>query len=119
MPGDTLSGILHMMYGIGYRNARYASAKDQALAHNPHIRHPDRIRAGDILRLTADVLTVKNIGMEPERDMASEAVLACRAKGYQVSAVKVDRDGNPHASLIRRVVFPPCTAGHRCVNKTA
>lgn len=47
----------------------------------------------------ADVLTVKNIGMELARDLASEAVLACRARGYQVSAVLVDRDGNLRASL--------------------
>jgi len=47
----------------------------------------------------ADVLTVKNIGMELARDLASEAVLACRAKGYQVSAVVVDRNGNLRAAL--------------------
>lgn len=48
---------------------------------------------------TADVLSVKNIGMELARDLASEAVTACRAKGYQVSAVVVDRNGNLRAAL--------------------
>ena len=47
----------------------------------------------------SDVLTVKNIGMELARDIASKAVEVCRAQGYQVSAVVVDRDGNLRAAL--------------------
>ena len=46
-----------------------------------------------------DVLSVKNIGMELARDIASEAVLTCRKLGYQVSAVVVDRNGIVRASL--------------------
>lgn len=46
-----------------------------------------------------DVLTVKNIGMELARDIASEAVTVCRKKGYQVSAVVVDRNGLTRAVL--------------------
>ena len=46
-----------------------------------------------------DVLTVKKIGMELARDIASEAVLECRKMGYQVSAVVVDRSGNLQAAI--------------------
>jgi uncharacterized protein GlcG (DUF336 family) len=46
-----------------------------------------------------DVLSVRNIGMELARDIASETVLACRAQGYQVSAVVVDRNGIVRAAL--------------------
>lgn len=46
-----------------------------------------------------DVLTVKNIGMELARDIASDAVRACREMGYQVSAVVVDRSGLTRAVL--------------------
>lgn len=46
-----------------------------------------------------DVLTVKNIGMELARDIASNAVKACREMGYQVSAVVVDRNGLTRAVL--------------------
>jgi uncharacterized protein GlcG (DUF336 family) len=46
-----------------------------------------------------DTLTVKTIGMELARDMANDAVLACRKAGYQVSAVVVDRGGNMMAAL--------------------
>ncbi|MCF6208572.1 MAG: heme-binding protein [Ghiorsea sp.] len=46
-----------------------------------------------------EIITVKNIGMDLARDLANQAVLACRAKGYQVSAVVVDRSGNLRASL--------------------
>ena len=49
--------------------------------------------------LAGDVLGVKNIGMELARDLASEAVLACRESGYQVSAVVVDRNGIVRATL--------------------
>jgi len=47
----------------------------------------------------ADVLTVKNIGMELGRDLVNEAVKACRGMGYQVSAVVVDRNGIMRAAL--------------------
>ncbi len=46
-----------------------------------------------------DVLTEKNIGMELARDIANEAVLACRKDGYNVSAVVVDRYGIERATL--------------------
>jgi len=46
-----------------------------------------------------DSLTVKTIGMELARDIANESVIACRKKGYQVSAVVVDRNGLIQAAL--------------------
>ena len=46
-----------------------------------------------------DVLSVKTIGMELARDIASAAVLACREQGYQVSAVVVDRNGSVRAAM--------------------
>ena len=41
----------------------------------------------------ADVVEVKGIGMDLARDIADEAVKACKAQGYNVSAVVVDRHG--------------------------
>lgn len=56
--------------------------------------------SGATFQATAnDVLTVKNIGMELARDIASNAVKACREMGYQVSAVVVDRNGLTRAVL--------------------
>lgn len=49
--------------------------------------------------LAEDVLEEKNIGMELARDLASEAVLACRENGYSVSAVVVDKHGNQRVAL--------------------
>ena len=46
-----------------------------------------------------DVVQDKSIGMDLARDIANEAVLACRKSGYQVSAVVVDRHGLLRASL--------------------
>ncbi len=46
-----------------------------------------------------DVFSTRNIGMELARDIASEAVLACRKKGYQVAAVVVDRSATLRAAL--------------------
>jgi len=40
-----------------------------------------------------DTFSIKNIGLDLARDLATEAVNACRKKGYQVSAVVVDRNG--------------------------
>lgn len=47
----------------------------------------------------ADVLEVRRMGFALARDIADAAVLACRDKGYQVSAVVVDRDGIVQAVL--------------------
>lgn len=47
----------------------------------------------------ADTITTKNVGMEMARDLASEAILACRKNGYHVSAVVVDRHANVRAVL--------------------
>jgi uncharacterized protein GlcG (DUF336 family) len=40
-----------------------------------------------------DSITVKTIGLELATDIASETITACRKKGYQISAVVVDRSG--------------------------
>lgn len=47
----------------------------------------------------ADALDVKQISMELAMDVARESVLACRAKGYNVAAVVVDRSGSVQAVL--------------------
>jgi len=46
-----------------------------------------------------DVVTDKSIGMELARDIANEAIMACRKQGYNVGAVVVDRYGLVRASL--------------------
>ena len=46
-----------------------------------------------------DLLTVKTIGMELARDIASESIKACRKQGFQVSAVVVDRNGLVQVAL--------------------
>lgn len=46
-----------------------------------------------------DVFTIKTIGMELARDIASETVLACRKQGYAVSAAVVDRNAVLKAAL--------------------
>lgn len=47
----------------------------------------------------ADVVTDKSIGMDLARDIANEAIQACRKDGYHVSAVVVDRHGLVRAAL--------------------
>lgn len=49
--------------------------------------------------MAADVLSTKNIGMDLARDLVNQAVLECRAAGYQVSAVVVDRNGILRAAI--------------------
>ena len=51
------------------------------------------------LLYAGDSLTVRTIGMELARDIASESINACRKSGYQVSAVVVDRNGQIQAAL--------------------
>lgn len=47
----------------------------------------------------ADIVSDKSIGMELARDIANEAIMACRADGYHISAVVVDRHGLLRAAL--------------------
>ncbi len=58
------------------------------------------VLAGTTLTLqAADVVKEHSIGMELARDIASETINACREKGYNVSAVVVDRHGLLRAAL--------------------
>lgn len=50
------------------------------------------VQAGDIVK-------DKSIGMDLARDIANEAVIACRKKGYHVAVVVVDRFGLMRAAL--------------------
>ena len=47
----------------------------------------------------ADAVTDINIGMDLARDVADEAINACREQGYHISAVVVDRSGSIRAAL--------------------
>jgi len=51
------------------------------------------------LSFAEDVITHRYIGMDLARDLANEAVSACRKDGYHVSAVVVDRFGILRAAL--------------------
>jgi len=46
-----------------------------------------------------DLLLVRQIGLELARDIAMDAIEACRKDGYTVSAVVLDRAGNVQAAL--------------------
>lgn len=49
--------------------------------------------------IAKDIVVDKSIGMDLARDVANEAVIACRKAGYHVSAVVVDRHGLLRAAL--------------------
>ncbi|MGD8712332.1 MAG: heme-binding protein [Thiohalophilus sp.] len=46
-----------------------------------------------------EVVNVKRISMDLAAEIAGTAVRACREKGYQVSAVVVDRNGNTQIAM--------------------
>src|SRR5574340_1514775 len=52
-----------------------------------------------VLAARPDVVPVKQIGLELARDVAMDAIEACRGNGYNVSAVVLDRAGNIQAAL--------------------
>lgn len=47
----------------------------------------------------SDLIATKQMSMELAREIATRAVEACRAQGYQVAAVVVDRGAAPQAVL--------------------
>lgn len=46
-----------------------------------------------------DVITVRKMSMELAATIADKAVLVCRKQGYQVTAVVVDRNGEPQVMM--------------------
>jgi len=65
--GDTLSGIIQSMFGYAQNDSRYAETVSHLLTLNPQLKNPDRIRAGDMLRLgiLPTVLTAKTTSPHP------------------------------------------------------
>jgi uncharacterized protein GlcG (DUF336 family) len=53
-----------------------------------------------------DLITVKQISLELARDLAMKAVETCRASGYNISAVVLDRAGNVQAALRDTLAAP-------------
>lgn len=51
------------------------------------------------LSAAADLLPVKQLGMELARDIATLTIEACRKDGYNISAVVLDRAGNVQVAL--------------------
>ena len=49
--GDTLSGIIHRMFGYLPNHARYTETLKHLLTLNPQIKNPHQIKYGDMLRL--------------------------------------------------------------------
>ena len=49
--GDTLSAIISKMFGYAPGDSRYAGALAHIKALNPHIKNPNRIVSGELLRL--------------------------------------------------------------------
>lgn len=47
----------------------------------------------------SDVFTQKNIGLEAANDIALKSIKICREKGYNVSAVVVDKHGNIRSAM--------------------
>jgi uncharacterized protein GlcG (DUF336 family) len=57
------------------------------------------LTAASVQATQQDVVNTKLMSMELARDIAQRAVEACRAQGYQVSAVVVDRGGAPQVVM--------------------
>lgn len=49
--GDTLSSIIHKMFGYTSRDSRYQTTIEYLQSLNPHLIDPNKIRYGDTLRL--------------------------------------------------------------------
>lgn len=86
--GDTLTGILQRIYDVGESDPRHARSLEHLLALNPHIRNPNSIRAGDVLRLTESLPEDARQGYNPPRSviaapLISEGVSDANRAGFQ------------------------------------
>jgi uncharacterized protein GlcG (DUF336 family) len=62
--------------------------------------------ASSCLGAPPDIITVRQISMELARDIAMKAIETCRASGYNISAVVLDRAGNIQAALRDTLAAP-------------
>jgi uncharacterized protein GlcG (DUF336 family) len=62
--------------------------------------------ASPALAAQPDLIPVKQISLELARDIAMYAIEACRASGYNISAVVLDRAGNIQAALRDALAAP-------------
>lgn len=78
-PGDNLTRIIGQFYDTGPSGGAYSAHLNQILALNPHIRNPDMIHAGTLLRLMARPASVAAVTplnrMEPPRSALAAARL--------------------------------------------
>lgn len=57
------------------------------------------VAAVPVSAVAEDIINVRRMTMELAVEIANGSVMACRAEGYQVSAVVVDRTGNLQAAM--------------------
>ena len=57
---------------------------------------------------SGDIISVKRLGMPLAARLAQKAVTVCQGRGYQVTAVVVDRGGNPQV-MMRNTLAPRFT----------
>ncbi|MGN0920194.1 MAG: hypothetical protein ACI4NJ_00555 [Cellvibrio sp.] len=62
--GESLSLIIAKFYGIGPRSHQYKKCIDGIMAINPHIKNPNMIKAGAILRLMPDLSSKVVVGSQ-------------------------------------------------------
>ncbi|MGO9443187.1 MAG: GlcG/HbpS family heme-binding protein [Thiobacillaceae bacterium] len=62
--------------------------------------------ASSCLAAQPDIITVRQISLELARDIAMKAIETCRASGYNISAVVLDRSGNIQAALRDTLAAP-------------
>ncbi len=72
--GDTLSAIIFKMFGYTPSDSRYAGTLAHIMSLNPHVRNPDKIVAGDMLRL--DVIPQAKVVARPTPVIRPPAIIS-------------------------------------------
>lgn len=96
---DTLSSILQTIYGVSQSDPQYSRYLQYLLALNPHIKNPDRIRAGDVLRLNEPLVEEAHKGNDPpphivNTPLISEGVKSADAAGFQAVTWMADNSNS-------------------------
>lgn len=74
--GDTLHGILQKVYGVAPQSPEHGKSLQYLLALNPQIKDPNRIRAGDVLRLTEHLVSAASQGQQPPSSVVSAPLIS-------------------------------------------
>jgi hypothetical protein len=80
-PGDTLTGIIQKLYLVAPSSPDHRKSLDYLLALNPQIKDPNRIRTGDVIRITEELVAEAQQANNPPASVVQTPLISANLSG--------------------------------------